>query len=74
MTAADIIAAFGGRQAMADLTGALPDAVTQWRRIGIPARYWPELVEAAPGKGVGGITFAVLRATKPEKAAKAEAA
>ena len=30
----------------------------------------PDLVEAAPGKGVEGITFDVLRATKPAKARK----
>lgn len=69
MTAAQIIAAFGGRQAMADLTGAKPDAVTQWRYIGIPAKYWPRLVDAAVAKKVAGITFAVLEATKPAKVA-----
>lgn len=65
MTAADIIAAFGGRREMAAITGADPSAVTQWRRIGVPARYWPELVEQGAARGIEGITFDVLRATKP---------
>lgn len=71
MTPTDIIAAFGGRQPMAQITKAKPTAVTQWRRIGIPAKYWPDLVALAPGRGVEGLTFDVLRATKPPRVKKA---
>lgn len=53
---------------MARITGANPGAVTQWRRIGIPARYWPDLVELAREQGMREITFGTLRATKPAKA------
>lgn len=65
MTAPEIIHAFGGRQAIASLTGADPHAVTQWRRNGIPAKYWHVLVEHAGEHGLAGISFDVLRATKP---------
>ncbi len=68
MTAPEIIEAFGGTASVADLTGARPNAVTQWRRIGIPSKYWDVLVERAATTGIGGITFASLRASKPTAA------
>lgn len=68
MLGPDIIAAFGGRQATALLTGAAPAAVTQWRRIGIPSRYWHVLVEEAQRRGIDGITFDALAASKPASA------
>lgn len=71
MDAAQIIDALGGRRAVADLTGAEPNAITQWRRIGVPAKYWPTLVERASALGVEGITFASLRCTKPAPASAA---
>jgi hypothetical protein len=69
MTGPEIIEAFGGRQAIATLTGAEPDAVTQWRRNGIPAKYWHVLVAHAHTAGVPGITFEALRASRPVKVA-----
>jgi len=69
MTGAEIIEAFGGRQAIAVLTGADPAAVTQWRRNGIPAKYWHVLVDHARRLRLPGVTFEVLRQTKPGRAA-----
>lgn len=69
MTPADMIAALGGKHQVSALTGATPNAVTQWRRIGIPAKYWHVLVPHAEQAGIPGITFAALQATKPEPAA-----
>lgn len=64
-TSIQIIEAFGGRWVLAKLTGANATAVTQWRRIGIPAKYWPALMAAAPFHDVGGLSFPELQATKP---------
>jgi len=64
MTGSEIIQAFGGRQRLAALTGASPAAVGMWRRIGIPAKYWPELVDHAAKLGISNINFASLRASK----------
>lgn len=69
MTPAEIIAALGGKHEVSTLTGATPNAVTQWRRIGIPSKYWHVLVSHAEASGIPGITFAALQATKPEPAA-----
>jgi hypothetical protein len=71
MAPAEIIAALGGKHEVARITGATPNAVTQWRRIGVPAKFWHVLVEHAAGAGVPGITFAVLQSSKPETPAEA---
>jgi hypothetical protein len=73
MSALDIIAAMGGKHDLAALTGAKPNAVTQWRRIGIPSRYWHVLVEEAARRGIEGITFDALAASKPGAAQDAAA-
>jgi len=65
MSASDIIKTLGGRQSVAAITGARATAVGMWRRIGIPAKYWPVLVDHAAAHGLADITFASLRATKP---------
>jgi deoxyribodipyrimidine photolyase-like uncharacterized protein len=65
MSPTEIIQALGGKHELAALTGAKPNAVTQWHRIGIPSKYWDVVVEHAAARGIGQITFAVLRATKP---------
>lgn len=65
MTGPEIIEAFGGRRSMAALTGADPSAVTQWRRNGIPAKYWHVLVDHARRHRIAGITYDSLKATKP---------
>jgi hypothetical protein len=67
MNATQIIDAFGGRPAMATLTGANEQAVRQWGRIGVPSKYWHVLVRRAAETGVAGVTFEVLAATKAGK-------
>lgn len=69
MTGPEIIAAFGGRQAIAALTGAEPANISMWRRNGVPAKFWPVLVEHAAAHDIPGITFDALRASKPQAAA-----
>ena len=71
MTSHEILSAFGKRKTIADLTGATPAAVEQWKRIGIPAKYWHEFVQAAVERGIEGVTFDALKATKPPRVAKA---
>ena len=65
MTPADIITALGGKHEVARITGATPNAVTQWRRIGVPAKFWHVLVEHSAH---------VLRGTKPASVVCAAAA
>jgi hypothetical protein len=74
MTPADIITALGGKHEVARITGATPNAVTQWRRIGVPAKFWHVLVEHSAQSGVSGISFDVLRGTKPASVVCAAAA
>ena len=66
MTGTDVIKLFGGLGPVSQITGANRRAVEQWKRIGVPSKYWPELVSAADEKGIEGITFDVLRATKSQ--------
>lgn len=67
MDATDIISALGGRSLVAEGLGIRPNAVTQWRQAGIPARYWPPLARlAARTAGAEHITLEVLeKHTKP---------
>ena len=60
---------FKGRRDVASITGATPNAVAQWYRIGIPPKYWPVLVDVARDRGVQDVTFDALAATKPSEAA-----
>lgn len=69
-TARTIIAAFGGRRPVAEITGATPDAVTQWNRIGIPPKHHRKLVEAAAERQIGVVTYEALEASRtPQQAA-----
>lgn len=65
MTTDELITAFGGREAVAQITGAKPNAITQWRLAGVPYRHWPSLIEAASSRGINGVTFEALRQTRP---------
>jgi hypothetical protein len=48
MDATEIIAALGGKAAVAAETGADLNTVTYWeRRKGIPAKHWPTLISMA---------------------------
>jgi hypothetical protein len=63
-TTAQIIAAFGGRDAVARLTGARPRTVEQWLRIGIPHKHFGLLVDTARSRALRGLTHEVLYAAK----------
>lgn len=56
MNASQIIDAFGGIGPVADVTGASRSAVSNWRRDGIPARYWFALLDVARRKRMKGVT------------------
>jgi hypothetical protein len=56
MDAARVIEEFGGPAAVAARFGAGRTAVYNWRREGIPARYWLAFVEAARQDGKAHIT------------------
>ena len=65
-TTAQIIAALGGRDAVAELTGARPRTVEQWLRIGVPHKYFGLLVETARRRGLRGLTHEALYAAKAQ--------
>ena len=52
MDAADVIAKMGGPVAVSRRFGAPRTAVYNWRRDGIPARYWIEFQEAVKADGL----------------------
>ena len=59
-----IIAAMGGREALAELTGARVRTVEQWGRIGIPHKHFDLLVKVAKRRGISGVTHQALYAAK----------
>jgi predicted RNA polymerase sigma factor len=63
-TTAQIIAAFGGRDAVATLTGARVRTVEQWLRIGVPHKHFELLVTHARARGIKGISYETLYAAK----------
>jgi predicted RNA polymerase sigma factor len=63
-TTAQIIAAFGGRAAVAALTEARVRTVEQWLRIGVPHKYFELLVTHARARGLRGISYETLYAAK----------
>lgn len=63
---AQIIDALGGRDAVAELTGARPRTVEQWGRIGIPHKHFGLLVEVAIARGIKGLSYRALYAAKNE--------
>jgi len=73
-TAREIIDAFGGTRALGDLLGRPRNVVSQWLRIGIPPKYWPELSRrAAEGIATESITIEVLERHVPSEARTPEA-
>jgi hypothetical protein len=64
MSTEDILDAFGGKDAVASLTGAKPRAVEQWVRIGVPYRFWVVLESEAERRGIAGITLKTLANAK----------
>jgi predicted RNA polymerase sigma factor len=65
-TTAQIIAALGGRDVVAELTGARPRTVEQWLRIGVPHKHFGLLVTQARAKGIRGVNHEALYAAKAE--------
>jgi hypothetical protein len=65
-TTSQIIQSFGGRDAMAELTGTRPRTVEAWLRIGVPHKHFALLVETARRRGMRGLSFEVLYAAKTE--------
>lgn len=61
---AQVIDAFGGRDAMAELTGARPRTVEQWLRNGIPHKHFALLVCYARAHAIRGVTYETLYAAK----------
>jgi DNA-binding transcriptional regulator YdaS (Cro superfamily) len=52
LTHVQIIDALGGSTAVADICGVKSQAVSQWRRRGIPSRHFLSLFNAAKGAGL----------------------
>lgn len=50
MDATSIIRALGGATKLAPQLGAKRSAVSNWPRIGIPARYWPAIARLAAAR------------------------
>jgi len=63
-TTREIIAAFGGLEAVAKLTDTRPRTVEQWSRIGVPFKHFGLFVSRAKRRGISGITFEALYAAK----------
>lgn len=61
---AQIIEALGGRNAVAELTGARPRTVEQWLRIGVPHKHFALLVCYARTHAIRGVTYETLYAAK----------
>jgi hypothetical protein len=61
----DLMALFGGQDAVERLTGASHNAVNNWRSTGVPYRHWPALIREAHRCGLGlKVTFETLEATR----------
>ena len=60
----EFLSRFGGRAAVAEITGVKPNAVTQWRKAGVPFRVWFDLIDAAEKRGIPGVNREFLRSTR----------
>lgn len=56
MDASHVIAAFGGPTKVAAEFGSSPGAVRNWKRDGIPAKFWLPMVEKARERGLKDVT------------------
>ncbi|MBE8190757.1 MAG: hypothetical protein HAW64_00900 [Alphaproteobacteria bacterium] len=72
-TASDVIDAFGGTKALADILGVRPSAVSNYRKLGFPAKAYYQLAQMARQRGlnVAGIVFGgiIPETTRPPKMA-----
>lgn len=68
MTTDEIVRALGGREPVSARCDVSPQAVSNWRRDGIPFRHFVTLVALAAERGVH-LTFDHLAATRPTREA-----
>lgn len=66
MTTAELFKAFGGQEAVMQLTGTTRNATNHWHVAGVPFRHWPILVETAAKAGIRTVTNASLATTRPK--------
>jgi hypothetical protein len=64
----EIIEALGGKDQVSRLTGAKPNAIRAWRRIGIPYKHWQPLLQQAQAVGAA-VDAKALAATRPPASA-----
>lgn len=64
MDHAEIIDGLGGYRTVAAELGENPTTVQNWRRRGIPGRFWPAVERLAARLGVPGITVESLEAAR----------
>lgn len=69
MQHADVIDRLGGYRAVAEALGENPTTVQNWRRRGIPGRFWPAIARLATKRGHPEITVDVLAGLPAEDAA-----
>jgi hypothetical protein len=76
MTTDQVFQAFGGRDAVMEITGQSRNTVNHWRTTGIPWRHWPALKRAAAKRKIPGITDDALESTrsKPTRSNRADCA
>lgn len=69
MTTDELFDAFGGREAVMEITGAARNAMNHWLRAGVPFKHWKPLIIAAQQRGISGITLDSLESTRQKVAA-----
>ena len=62
----EVIAAMGGLDAVAALTGVSATTVMDWRLDGIPPPHWPAILAAAQERGIYAVTLQSLMVAQPK--------
>jgi hypothetical protein len=71
MNASQIVDAFGGNAALAEAIGIGKNAISTWRKVGIPATRVHDLAQLAETRQVAGVNLKVLlQARTPTKKRK----
>ena len=70
----EIIKSLGGRQALSELTGTNVSNISNWLRLGIPAKYHRRLVDHAASLSLDEVTFDALESAETDGAASEVAA
>jgi hypothetical protein len=66
---AEVIAALGGIERVAAVTGRHPSRVVRWRAEGIPSGHWAALIECARAHGIAAVNFDALAAGAADRSA-----